>query len=73
MQEQKPTIPFQYASECAKLLQAFVERFKDMKSKQKELNVFATLFNVEPADVPDNLKHKTIELQTLQVLSIFPC
>lgn len=31
--------------------------------KQKELNIIATLFNVEPADEPDNLQHEIIELQ----------
>jgi hypothetical protein len=29
-----------------------------------ELNIFATLFNVEPADVPDNLQHEIIQLQS---------
>ncbi|KAI7789328.1 putative general transcription factor II-I repeat domain-containing protein 2-like [Triplophysa rosa] len=50
--------------ECAKLHQAFGERFQDMKSKQKELKIFATPFNVEPSDVPDNLQHEIIELQS---------
>ena len=35
-----------------------------MKSKQKEVNIFAMLFNVKPADVPDNLQHKNTELQS---------
>lgn len=35
-----------------------------MKSKQQELNIFATPFNVEPADVPDNLQHEIIQLQS---------
>lgn len=34
--------------------------FKDMKRKPVEQNIFATLFNVEPADVHDNLQHKII-------------
>ncbi|MBN3322094.1 GTD2A protein, partial [Atractosteus spatula] len=29
-----------------------------------ELNIFATPFNVEPADVPDNLQHEIIQLQS---------
>uniref|UniRef100_UPI00358F8063 general transcription factor II-I repeat domain-containing protein 2A-like n=1 Tax=Myxine glutinosa TaxID=7769 RepID=UPI00358F8063 len=65
LQEQKPAVTSEYAAECAKLLQAFGERFQDMKSKQRELNIFATPFNVEPADVPDNLQHEIIELQTM--------
>ena len=48
----------------AKFLQAFGERFQDMKSKQKELSIFATPFNVEPTDVPDNLQHEIIKLQS---------
>lgn len=54
----------EYAGECAKPLQAFGERFQDVKSKQKGRKIFATLFNVEPADVPDNLQHKIIELRS---------
>lgn len=34
LQEQKPAMTAEYAVECAKLLQAFEERFQDMKSKQ---------------------------------------
>lgn len=45
---------FEYAGEGAKLLQAFGEKFEDMKSKQKELSLFTVLFNVKPADVPGN-------------------
>ncbi len=44
----------------------FGERFKT-KGKQKELEhtgVQATLFNLDPADSPDNLQHKIIELQS---------
>jgi hypothetical protein len=29
-----------------------------------ELNIFATPFNVEPADVPDNLHHEIIQVQS---------
>lgn len=28
------------------------------------MNIFATAFNVEPADVPDNLQHEIIQLQS---------
>lgn len=31
-------------------------RIQYMKSKQQALNICATLFNVGPADVPDNLQ-----------------
>lgn len=55
---------------------AFDKWFQDRKSQQMELNIFANLFNVEPADVPDNLQHKIIELQTTcyceYLFSIFP-
>lgn len=54
--------------ECAKLIEAFIERFKDVKSKQMDLNIFATPFNVEPADVPDNIQHKIIQLQKAALL-----
>lgn len=54
----------EYAGESAKLLKAFGKRFQDMKSKQRELNIFVTLFNVEPAGVPDNPQHKITELQS---------
>jgi hypothetical protein len=29
-----------------------------------ELNIFATPFNVEPADGPDNIQHEIIQLQS---------
>lgn len=29
-----------------------------------EVNIFATPFNMEPADVPDNLQYKIIQLQS---------
>ncbi|KAK1333566.1 LOW QUALITY PROTEIN: hypothetical protein QTO34_005951, partial [Cnephaeus nilssonii] len=64
LEGQKPSTTLEYASECAKLIEAFNERFKDVKSKQMELNIFATPFNVEPADVPDNLQHEIIQLQS---------
>ncbi|KAM4043803.1 general transcription factor II-I repeat domain-containing protein 2-like [Anomaloglossus baeobatrachus] len=63
LERQKPLTTLEYAGECAKLIEAFDERFKDVKSKQMELNIFATPFNVEPADVPDNLQHEIIQLQ----------
>nr|KAF6462259.1 hypothetical protein HJG59_011297 [Molossus molossus] len=61
---QKPSTTLEYASEYAKLMEAFNERFKDVKSNQMELNIFATPFNVEPANVPDNLQHEIIQLQS---------
>ncbi len=41
LQEQKPLLS-EYAGECAKLLQAFGERFQNMKIKQKKLKIFTT-------------------------------
>nr|KAF6469809.1 hypothetical protein HJG59_011166 [Molossus molossus] len=38
---QKPSITLEYAGECAKLIEAFNERFNSMKSEQMELNIFA--------------------------------
>lgn len=35
-----------------------------MKSKEKHLNMYVTPFNVEPADVPDNLQHEIMELHS---------
>nr|KAF6480715.1 hypothetical protein HJG59_010565 [Molossus molossus] len=64
LEGQKPSVTLEYAGECAKLIEAFDERFKDIKSRQVELNIFATPFNVESADVPGNLQHKTILLQS---------
>ncbi|XP_073687696.1 general transcription factor II-I repeat domain-containing protein 2A-like [Garra rufa] len=64
LQEHKPAMTTEYAGECAKLLQAFGERFQDIKSKQNELKIFAVPFNVEPSEVPDNLQHEIIELQS---------
>ena len=64
LQGQEPEITLAYADECGKLGKAVCERFKDVKSKQLELNIFASLFNVEPADVPDSLQHEVIELQS---------
>ena len=43
LQEQKPDVTTEYAGECAKLIQAFDERFRDVKNK---LDMFATPFNV---------------------------
>ena len=57
------TTTIEYATECAKLIEAFNERFKDVKSKQMELNIFDTPFNVEAADVPHLLQLEIIQLQ----------
>nr|KAF6407290.1 hypothetical protein HJG59_009933 [Molossus molossus] len=64
LEGQKPSMTIEYVAECAKRIEAFNERFKDVKSKQMELNIFATLFNVDPADVPDNPRHQIVELQS---------
>ncbi|XP_070409546.1 general transcription factor II-I repeat domain-containing protein 2A-like [Nothobranchius furzeri] len=63
LQEQKPDVTSEYAIECAKLIQAFDNRFQDVKRIQKELDIFATPFNVQPFDVPGNLQMEIIELQ----------
>lgn len=46
LQEQKPGVMAEYAGECAKLIQAFDERFHDVKNVQKEVDIFAMPFNV---------------------------
>ena len=63
LEGQNPSTTIEYAGECAKLIEAFNERFKDVKSKQMELNIFATPFNVEAANVPHLLQLKLIQLQ----------
>nr|KAF6489938.1 hypothetical protein HJG59_010330 [Molossus molossus] len=62
LEGQKLSMTFEYAGECVKIIEAFNERFKDVESKQMELRNFATPFNVEPTDVPDNLQHEIIQL-----------
>nr|KAF6492436.1 hypothetical protein HJG59_009639 [Molossus molossus] len=64
LEEQKPSRTLEYAGECAKLIEALNERLKDMKSKQMKLDIVATPFNVEVADVPDNLQNKIFQLQS---------
>nr|KAF6469739.1 hypothetical protein HJG59_011115 [Molossus molossus] len=64
LEGQKPSMTLECAGECVKLIEAFNERFKDVKSKQVELNIFATLFNVEPPDVPNKLQHAVIQPQS---------
>ena len=64
LEGQNPSTTIEYAGECAKLIEAFNERFKDVKSKQMELNIFATPVNVEAADVPHLLQLKIIQLQS---------
>nr|KAF6492487.1 hypothetical protein HJG59_009679 [Molossus molossus] len=68
LEGQKSSRTLEYVVECVKLIEAFNERFKDVKSKQMELNIFATLFYVEPNDVPDNLQHEIIQLQSDNLL-----
>ncbi|KAJ8038488.1 General transcription factor II-I repeat domain-containing protein 2A [Holothuria leucospilota] len=64
LQGQKPSTTSEYAAESAKLIEAFGERFQDVKEKQEELSTFATPFNVEPVDVPENLQLEIIQLQS---------
>ena len=68
LQEQKPSTTAKYALECAKISETFSERFQDMKSKQMELDIFATPFNVVAAAAPNNFQHEIIELQTNNTL-----
>ena len=63
LEGQNPSTTIEYDSECAELIEAFNERFKDVKSKQMELNIFATPVNVEAADVAHLLQLKIIQLQ----------
>ena len=70
LQEQKQSTTAKYALECAKIFQTFSERFQDMKSKQMELDIFATPFNVVAISAPNNFQHEilVIELQTNDTL-----
>lgn len=45
LEGQKPSMTLEYDGECRKLVEAFNERFKNMKHRQMELNIFATLCN----------------------------
>ncbi|KAL6463909.1 hypothetical protein MHYP_G00283000 [Metynnis hypsauchen] len=53
----------EYANECTYLLEAFAQRFQDVKAKEQDLNIFATPFNVNVADVPECMQLEIIELQ----------
>jgi len=68
LQEQKPSSTVKYVLECEKISETFSERFQEMKSKQIELDIFATPFNVVAVDVPSNFQHEIIELQTNDTL-----
>ena len=63
LEGENPSTTIEYASVFVKLIEAFNERFKDVKSKQMELNIFATPFNVEAVDVPHLLQLEIIQLQ----------
>ena len=64
LREQKPFTTAEYARECAKISEALIERFQDIKCKQTELDIFATPFNVPAAAALNNFQHEIIELQT---------
>ena len=64
LQEQKPPTTAEHALVCAKISEAFIERFPDMKCKRMELDIFAAPFNVTAAAFPSNFQHEIIELQT---------
>ena len=70
LEEQNPSTTIEYAGECTKLIEAFNERFKDVKIKQMELNMFATPFNVEAADAPHLLQLGIIHLQNNSELKV---
>ena len=55
-----PSISLPDFNKFVKLLQACVEKFHCRKSKHRELNTFVTLFNVEAAEMHNNLKQKII-------------
>nr|KAF6492373.1 hypothetical protein HJG59_009578 [Molossus molossus] len=50
--------------------ETFNERFKAVTSKHMELNTFATPFNVESTDKPDNLQEEIIQLQSSDELKV---
>lgn len=66
MQFQKSDRPLtlEYSGECVKLVEVFNEIVRDVKSKQMELSILATLCGVEPADRPDSLWKEIVELQS---------
>uniref|UniRef100_H3APJ3 HAT C-terminal dimerisation domain-containing protein n=1 Tax=Latimeria chalumnae TaxID=7897 RepID=H3APJ3_LATCH len=64
LQKQKPASTVEYARECENLFHKFCERFQDLKVKELEFNIFATPFNVEVVNVPENFQHEVIELQS---------
>ena len=68
LQEQKPSTTTKYVLEGAKNFETFSERFQDIKSKQMELDIFTTPFNVAAAAAPSNFQHEIIELQTNDTL-----
>nr|KAF6480694.1 hypothetical protein HJG59_010560 [Molossus molossus] len=70
LEGQKPSTTLEYAGEYEKRIEAFNERFKDVKNKQVESNIFAATFSVKPADVPDNLQHRILHLQSNDELKV---
>ena len=73
LQEQKPSTTTKYAFECEKVSETFSERFHDIKSKQMELDIFATPFNVVAAAAPNKFQHEIIELQANDTLKGTVC
>lgn len=45
-----------YASDYARRLDTFNERFQDVKTKEQDLNIFVVPVNVDPADVPEHIQ-----------------
>lgn len=48
--KKNPTMTSEYPSEFTKLLQAFCQRFWNIESKQRKLNIFIKSFNVKAED-----------------------
>jgi len=52
-----------YASDYARRLDTFNERFQDVKTKEQDLNIFVVPVNVDPADVPEHIQLEFIAPQ----------
>lgn len=63
----RPSLTLECADECVKIIEVFSNIVKDVKSKQMELSIFATLFSVEPADASNHLQKEIIQLQSPKV------
>ncbi|XP_062977902.1 uncharacterized protein LOC134395670 [Elgaria multicarinata webbii] len=64
LQGLNPESTSEYAWECANLLQIFSERFQDLEEKEPELNMFATPFSIDVAEVPERFRQELADLQS---------